>query len=102
MMYYIKDWRIWVLAIIVLLIIRFPIFGEEIIVEPTKKRSDNVEPVKKLSDNIKFKFNDVEFKWKVNQFDTKWKANDRMNFCHKFIADDINEYRTMVLFNLEF
>jgi hypothetical protein len=45
---YIKDWRIWVLAIIILIIIRFPVFGEEIKVEPVKKRSDNIE----------FKFNE--------------------------------------------
>ena len=102
MMYYIKDWQIWVLAIIILLITRYPLFGEEIKVEPAKKRIDNVEPVKKLSDKIKFKFYDIEFKWKMNQFDTKWKANDRFNVGHKFIADDINEYRTMVLFTLEF
>ena len=54
MMSYIKDWRIWVLAIIILLIIRFPIFGEESKVELAKKRIDNVEPVKKLSDSIHF------------------------------------------------
>ena len=102
MMCYIKDWRIWVLAIIILLIIRFPISGEEMKVELAKKRIDNVEPVKKLSDNIKFKFNDVEFKWKMNQFDTKWNVNNRFNACHKFKADNINEYRTMVLFTLEF
>jgi len=102
MMYYIKDWRVWVLAILVLIIIRFPIFGEEIKVEPAKKRSDNFEPVNKLSDNIEFKFNDVEFKWKMNQFDTKWEANDRFNVRHKLIADDINEYRTMFLFTLGF
>ena len=89
---YIKDWRIWVLAIIVLLIIRFPVFGEEIKVEPEKKRSDNIE----------FKFNDVKFKWKINKFETKWKANDRFNVHHNLIADDINEYRTMVLFSLKF
>jgi hypothetical protein len=89
---YIKDWRIWVLAIIILIIIRFPVFGEEIKVKPVKKRSDNIE----------FKFNDVKFKWKMNRFETKWKANDRFNFRHNLIADDINEYRTMVLFTLEF
>jgi hypothetical protein len=89
---YIKDWRIWVLAIIILIIIRFPVFGEEIKVEPEKKRSDNIE----------FKFNDVKFKWKINKFETKWKANDRFNVHHNLIADDINEYRTMVLFSLKF
>ena len=89
---YIKDWRIWVLAIIVLIIIRFPAFGEEIKVEPVKKRSDNIE----------FKFNDVKFKWKINKFETKWKANDRFIVHHNLIADDINKYRTMVLFSLEF
>ena len=89
---YIKDWRIWVLAIIILIIIRFPVFGEEIKVEPVEKRSDNIE----------FKFNDVKFKWKMNRFETKWKANDRFNFRHNLIADDINEYRTMVLFSLKF
>jgi len=89
---YIKDWRIWVLAIIILIIIRFPVFGEEIKVEPVKKRSHNIE----------FNFNDVKFKWKMNRFETKWKANDRFNVCHNLIADDLNEYRTMVLFTLEF
>jgi hypothetical protein len=89
---YIKDWRIWVLAIIILIIIRFPVFGEEIKVEPEKKRSDNIE----------FKFNDVKFKWKINKFETKWKANDRFNVHHNLIADDINEYQTMVLFTLKF
>ena len=92
MLDYIKDWRIWVLAIIILIIIRFPVFGEEIKVEPEKKRSDNIE----------FKFNDVKFKWKINKFETKWKANDRFNVHHNLIADDINEYRTMVHFSLEF
>ena len=101
---YIKDWRIWVLAIIVLLIIRFPVFGEEIKFEPVEKRRHNIEfePVKKRRDNIEFKFNDVKFKWKMNRFETKWKANDRFNFRHNLIADDINEYRTMVHFTLEF
>jgi hypothetical protein len=89
---YIKDWKIWVLAIIVLIIIRFPVFGEEI----------KVEPVKKQSNNIEIKFNDVEFKWKMNRFETKWKANDRFKVCHNLIADDIDEYRTMVLFTIEF
>ena len=89
---YIKDWRIWVLAIIVLVILRFPLFAKEIKVEPVKKRSDNIE----------FKFNDVKVKWKVNRLETKWKADDRLKVCHKLIADDINEYRTMVLFTLEF
>ena len=92
MVEYIKDWRIWVLAIIILIIIRFPVFGEEFKVEPEKKRSDNIE----------FKFNDVKFKWKINKFETKWKANDRFNVHHNLIADDINEYRTMVLFSLKF
>jgi len=89
---YIKDWRIWVLAIIILIIIRFPVFGGEIKVEPVKKRSDNIE----------LKFNDVKFKLKMDQFEIKWKANDRFNFRYNLLADDINEYRTMVLFNLEF
>lgn len=92
MVEYFKDWRIWVLAIIILIIIRFPVFGEEIKVEPVKKRSDNIE----------LKFNDVKFKWKMDQFEIKWKANDRFNFRYNLIADDINEYRTMVLFNLKF
>lgn len=89
---YIKDWRIWVLAIIILIIIRFPAFGGEIIVEPVEKRGDNIE----------FKFHDVKFKWKMDQFEIKWKANDRFNVRHNLIADDINEYRTMVLFTLKF
>ena len=89
---YIKDWRIWVLAIIILIIIRFPVFGEEIKVEPVKKRSDNIE----------LKFYDVKFKLKMDQFEIKWKANDRFNFRYNLLTDDINEYRTMVLFNLEF
>ena len=89
---YIKDWRIWVLAIIILIIIRFPVFGEEIKVEPVKKRSDNIE----------FKFNDVKFKWKMDQFEINWKANDLFNVRYNFIADDIKEYRTMVLFSLKF
>ena len=89
---YIKDWRIWVLAIIILIILRFPVFGEEIKFEPEKKRSDNIE----------FKFNDFKFKWKMNRFETKWKANDRINVCHNIIAHDIDEYRTIVLFTLEF
>ena len=89
---YIKDWRIWVLAIIILIILRFPVFGEEFKVEPEKKRSDNIE----------FKLNDVKFKWKMNQFEIKWKADDRFNVRHNLIADDINEYRTTVLFTLEF
>jgi len=89
---YIKDWRIWVLAIIILFIIRFPVFGEEIKVEPEKKQSDNIE----------LKFNDVNLKWKMNKFEVKWQANNRFNVRHKLIADDINEYRTMVLFTLKF
>ena len=89
---YIKDWRIWVLATVILLIIRFPLFGEEIKVEPVKKRSNNFE----------FKYNDVKFKWKINRFETKWKASDRFNVRHNFVADDIDEYRTVVLFTLEF
>jgi len=89
---YIKDWRIWVLAIIILIIIRFPVFGEEIKVEPVKKRSDNIE----------FKFNEVKFKWKMDQFEIKWKANDHLNVRYNLLADDINEYRTMVLFSLKF
>ena len=89
---YIKDWRIWVLATIILLIIRFPLFGEEIKVEPVKKRSNNIE----------FKYNDVKFKWKMNRFETKWKANDRFNVRHNLVADNIDEYRTAVLFTLEF
>ena len=89
---YIKDWRIWVLAIIILIIIRFPVFGEEIKVEPVKKRSDNIE----------FKFNDVKFQWKMDKFVIKQKANDRFNVRYDLIADDINEYRTMVLFILKF
>jgi hypothetical protein len=92
MMDYIKDWRIWVLAIILLILLRFSVFGEEIKVEPEKKRSKNIE----------FYFNDVEFKWKMNRIETKWKANDRFNVFHNFIADDIGEYRTMVLFTLKF
>ena len=92
MMDYIKDWRIWVLAIIILVIIRFPLFGEEIKVEPEKKQSKNIE----------FKFDDFKFKWKMNRFETKWKANDRFNVRHNIIADDIDEYRTIVLFTLEF
>ena len=51
MLDYIKDWRIWVLAIIILIILRFPVFGEEIKFEPEKKRSDNIE----------FKIDDVNF-----------------------------------------
>ena len=89
---YIKDWRIWVLAIILLILLRFSVFGEEIEVEPEKKRGDKIE----------FNFNDVEFKWKMNRIETKWKANDRLNVRHNLIADDIGEYRTMVLFTLEF
>ena len=89
---YIKDWRIWVLAIIVLIIIRFPAFGEEIKVEPVKKRSDNIE----------FKYNNVKFKWKMDKFEIKWKANDRFNVRHNLMADDIDKYRTMVLFTLKF
>jgi hypothetical protein len=89
---YLKDWRIWVLAIIILIIIRFPVFGEEIKVEPVKKRSDNIE----------FKFNDVKFQWKMDKFVIKWKANDRFNVRYDLIAGDINEYRTMVLFSLKF
>jgi hypothetical protein len=89
---YIKDWRIWVLAIIILIILRFPVFGEEIKVEPEKKRSDKIE----------FKLNDVNFKWKMNQFEMKWKAEDRFNVRQKLIADDISEYRTMVLFTVKF
>jgi hypothetical protein len=92
MMDYIKDWRIWVLSIIILIIIRFSVFGEEIKVEPLKKGSDNIE----------FRFNDVKFKWKINQFEIKWEANDRFNVRHNFAADDIDEYRTGVLFTLEF
>ncbi len=89
---HIKDWRIWVLAIIVLIIIRFPAFGEEIKVEPVKKRSDNIE----------FKYNNVKFKWKMDKFEIKWKANDRFNVRHNLVADDIDKYRTMVLFTLKF
>ena len=89
---YIKDWRIWVLAIIILIILRFPVLGEEIKVEPEKKRSDNIE----------FKLNDVNFKWKMDQFEMKWKAEDHFNIRQKLIADDINEYRTMVLFTIKF
>ncbi|MGD9137401.1 MAG: hypothetical protein PVH42_11595 [Desulfobacterales bacterium] len=89
---YIKDWRIWVLAIVVLIILRFPVFGEEIKVEPEKKRSDNIE----------FKLNGVNFKWKMDQFEMKWKAEDRFDIRQKLIADDINEYRTMVLFTIKF
>ena len=104
MVEYIKDWRIWVLVIIVLLIIRFPVFGEEVKFETVKKSSHNIEfePEKKRKNTIEFNFNDVKFKWKMNRFETKWKANDRLNFRHNLIADDINEYRTMVLFTLEF
>ena len=61
-----------------------------------------IEPEKRRIDNIEFKFNDVKFKWKLDQFQIKWKANDRFNVRHYLIADDINEYRTMVLFILEF
>ena len=89
---YIKDWRIWVLATIILLIIRFPLFGEEI----------KVEPVKKQSNNIEYKYHDVRFKWKMNRFETKWKPNDRFDVRHNLVADDIDEYRTAVLFTLEF
>jgi hypothetical protein len=89
---HIKDWRIWVLAIIILIIIRFPVFGEEIKVEPVKKRSDNIE----------FKYNNVKFKWKMDKFEIKWKANDRFNVRHNLVADDIDKYRTMVLFTLKF
>ena len=89
---YIKDWRIWVLALIILFIIRFPVCGEEIKVEPEKKRKDNIE----------FKLNDIRFKWKIDQFETKWKADDRFNVRHTLVADDIDKYRTMVLFTLEF
>jgi hypothetical protein len=81
-----------VLAIIILIILRFPVFGEEIKVEPEKKRSDKIE----------FKLNDVNFKWKMNQFEMKWKAEDRFNVRQKLIADDISEYRTMVLFTVKF
>ena len=89
---YIKDWRIWVLAIIILIIIRFPVFGEEIKFEPEEKRKHHIE----------FKLDDVKFKWKMNRFETKWKANDRLNVRHNLVADDTNNYRTMVLFTLEF
>jgi hypothetical protein len=89
---YIKDWRIWLLAIVILIILRFPVFGEEIKVEPEKKRSDKIE----------FKLNDVNFKWKMDQFEMKWKADDRFDIRQKLIADDINEYRTMVLFTVKF
>ena len=91
-MEYIKDWRIWVLAIIILIITRFPIFGEEIEFETLEKKSDQIE----------FKFDDIEFEWKINKFKTKWKANERFNVCHYFIADDINEYRNLVIFTLDF
>ena len=91
-MEYIKDWRIWVLAIIILIITRFPIFGEEIEVETLEKKSDQIE----------FKFDDIEFEWKINKFKTKWKANERFNVGHYFIADDINEYRNLVIFTLDF
>jgi hypothetical protein len=92
MIEYIKDWRIWVLAIIILIIIRFPVFGEEIKIEPVKKRNENIE----------FEFNDVKFKWKMDQFEIKWKPNDRFNIRHNLKADDIDEYRTKVLFTLTF
>ena len=89
---YIKDWRIWVLAIIILIIIRFPVFGEEI----------KVEPVKKQGDHIEFKFNDVKFRWNMDQIELKWKANDRLDVRYNIQADDIKEYHTMVLFSLKF
>jgi hypothetical protein len=89
---YIKDWRIWALAIIILIIIRFPVFGEEIKFEPEEKRKHHIE----------FKFDDVKFKWKMNRFETKWKANDRFNVRHNLVADDTNKYRTLVLFTLQF
>lgn len=89
---YIKDWRIWVLAIIILIIIRFPVFGEEIKVESVKKRGDHIE----------FKFNDVKFKWKMDQIEIRWKANDRLDVRYNILSDDIKEYHTMVLFRLKF
>ena len=89
---YLKDWRIWVLAIIILIILRFPVFGEEIKFEPEKKRSNHIE----------IKLEDVKFKWKLDQLEVKWKTNDRFDVRQNLIADDINEYRTMVLFTLKF
>jgi hypothetical protein len=81
-----------VLAIIILIIIRFPVSGEEIKVEPVKKRSDHIE----------LKFNDVRFKWKMDQIEIKWKATDLFDVRYNLQSDDIDEYHTMLLFSLQF
>ena len=94
MLEYLKDWRIWLLAIVIVLIIEFPVyvFVEEIKFEPLKPQSKSME----------LKFHEVRFKWKLNRFDTKWQANDSFNIRHKFTVDGVDEYRTVVLLTMEF
>ena len=94
MLEYLKDWRTWLLGIVIILIVEFPVygFGEKL----------NFEPVRNQSKSIQLKFHEVKFKWRLNKFDTKWQPSDSFNIRHKFTMDDVDEYRSVVLLTIEF
>ena len=92
-MEYLKDWRIWLMCLVVVIVIQLSDWAWA--------ESHNYKPEKKKT-TIDLKFNDLKFKWKLNKVEAKYKIIDNVNFRVNFTAKDFNEADTLALFTFEF
>ena len=116
-MEYIKDWRIWLICVVIVIIIENPITAWCDDQRPTLSCEDKsyssadwkpfvYKPEKPDSEKFKkdfsLKFDNLRIKWrKINMVETKYKMTDSLNFRHRVIADDLSSYQTVALFTFE-
>lgn len=93
-MEYLKDWRIWLMCIVVLIVIALSdlVWAEQHITpSDTWTEFDWRPKKKKKKQHIDFHVNGVKCKWKLNKVEAKYKFNDDIQARFNVVAVDFNK-----------
>lgn len=91
-MKYLKDWRIWLLALVVVIIVENPITSWAGEVD-TKEYHQTIE-------DIQFEIVDINFKWKFNKIQAEYNLSETMNLKMDLSTDTSLNSKAVLTFDI--
>lgn len=91
MLEYIKDWRIWLLSLVILLIVGFTdwAWSEEIKYEQPE-----------IQDSIQWRVDDFSFKWKINKVEAKYELFEDAGLALKVKGEPDMKAQALISFTI--